>query len=120
MYTCLNKNSKIMVSNRVAFGSNVIFGKNCNTVEIGYGSFIGSDIYIDVPLIKIGDYTTIHRGVTIHGYNSCFIGHNCWIGQYTIIDCIGGANIGNNVGIGAHSQLWSHIKFGDKLVDCQH
>ena len=27
--------------------------------------------------------------------------------------------IGNNVGVGAHSQLWSHMKFGDTLNGCQ-
>ena len=32
---------------------------------------------------------------------------------------IGGMNIGNNCGIGAHSQLWSHIKYGDMLEGCR-
>ncbi|MFN4150393.1 MAG: hypothetical protein ACK4IX_05575, partial [Candidatus Sericytochromatia bacterium] len=36
-----------------------------------------------------------------------------------IIDSIGGMSIGNNCGIGAHSQLWSHIKYGDTLEGCQ-
>ncbi len=27
--------------------------------------------------------------------------------------------IGNNCGIGAHSQLWSHIKYGDTLEGCR-
>ena len=49
----------------------------------------------------------------------CKIGHNAWIGQFTIIDSIGGMTIGNNCGIGAHSQLWSHIKFGDTLEGCK-
>jgi hypothetical protein len=27
--------------------------------------------------------------------------------------------VGNNVGIGAHSQLWTHIKYGDVLEGCR-
>ena len=55
----------------------------------------------------------------IHG-KLCSIGHNCWIGPYTILDALGGRlTIGNNVGIGAHSQVWSHMKFGDVLAGCR-
>jgi carbonic anhydrase/acetyltransferase-like protein (isoleucine patch superfamily) len=71
-----------------------------------------------VEELTIGDYTTIHHGSTIHGIKTK-IGHNCWIGQYSIIDSLGGlTTIGNNVGIGAHSQLWSHMKFGDLMSGC--
>ena len=48
------------------------------------------------------------------------IGHNAWIGQGTIIDSIGGTTIGNNCGIGAYSQLWSHIRYGDPLEGCNY
>ena len=41
------------------------------------------------------------------------------MGQFTIVDSIGGCTIGNNCGIGAHSQLWSHIKYGDTLEGCK-
>jgi len=36
-----------------------------------------------------------------------------------LIDSIGGLNAGANLGVGAHSQLWSHIKFGDTLEGCR-
>jgi bifunctional N-acetylglucosamine-1-phosphate-uridyltransferase/glucosamine-1-phosphate-acetyltransferase GlmU-like protein len=48
------------------------------------------------------------------------IGHNAWIGQGTIIDSIGGMTIGNNFGVGAYSQLWSHARWGDPLAGCNY
>jgi len=114
-----SNNTQVEISNKVIVGNNVVVGPNCKKFSIGYGSFIGNDCYIDVPEFKIGDYTTIHNHGTIHGYKNVSIGHNCWIGQFCVIDSIGGTTIGNNVGVGAHSQLWSHIKFGDSLEGCR-
>jgi acetyltransferase-like isoleucine patch superfamily enzyme len=111
--------TSLELSDEVTIGRNVVLGPNCRTVRIGFGSFLGDEVYIDVPELVIGDYTSIHRGTTIHGYEPCRIGHNCWIGQYCVIDSIGGTSIGNNVGVGAQSQLWSHIKFGDTLAGCR-
>jgi carbonic anhydrase/acetyltransferase-like protein (isoleucine patch superfamily) len=70
-------------------------------------------IYIDVPNLTIGYYTTIHKNTTIHGYKPCSIGHKLldWY-RIRLFDSIGGATLGNNVGIGAYSQLWSHISSG--------
>lgn len=113
------KDATFKVDERVRFGKNVVFGANCKKVEIGYGSFIGDNLYIDVEDLRIGEYTTIHHGSIVHGKKTS-IGHNCWFGHYTIIDSLGGdTRIGNNVGVGAHSQLWSHMKFGDVLSGCR-
>lgn len=90
-----------------------------DTVEIGDNTYIGADVQIICDNIKIGDYCKIHHHTNVHGYKPCSIGHNAWIGQYCIIDTIGGTTIGNNCGIGAHSQLWSHIKYGDTLEGCR-
>ena len=90
-----------------------------DTLEIGDNSYIGHDVQIICDNVKIGDYSKIHHHTNIHGYKPCHIGHNAWIGQYCIIDTIGGTTIGNNCGIGAHSQLWSHIKYGDTLEGCR-
>lgn len=84
-------------------------------IHIGDHCYIGKNVQILCDNFSIGDYSKIHHGTTIHGYKPCIIGHNAWIGQYCIIDSIGGVSIGNNCGIGAHSQLWSHIKYGDTL-----
>lgn len=84
-------------------------------VRIGDHSYIGANVQIICDHFELGDYCKIHHDTNIHGYNPCVIGHNAWIGQFCIIDSIGGAEIGNNCGIGASSQLWSHIKYGDRL-----
>lgn len=111
--------ANILVADRVHIGSNVTFGPSCRQVRIGYGSFLGDGLYVDVEELQIGEYTTIHHGSVVHG-TKCVIGHNCWFGHYTIIDSLGGdTRIGNNVGVGAHSQLWSHMKFGDVLNGCR-
>ena len=107
------------IAKRVILGKNIFFGDNCKKIKIGFGTFLGDNLYIDLPELEIGNYCRIHNNGVIHGYQPCKIGHNCWIGQNTIIDSIGGTTIGNNVGIGAFSQLWSHIKFGDMLDGCR-
>lgn len=88
-------------------------------IRIGDHTYIGPDVQIICDDFSIGDYSKIHHHTNIHGYKSCHIGHNAWIGQYALIDSIGGISIGNNCGIGAHTQLWSHIKFGDTLEGCR-
>ncbi len=88
-------------------------------IIIGDNVYIGGDVQIICDHFELGDYSKIQHHTNIHGYKPCIIGHNAWIGQYTIIDSIGGTTIGNNCGIGAHSQLWSHIKYGDTLEGCR-
>jgi acetyltransferase-like isoleucine patch superfamily enzyme len=88
-------------------------------IVIGENCYIGDNVQIICDDFSIGDFSKIQHDTNIHGYLPCKIGHNAWIGQYTIIDSIGGMTIGNNCGIGAHSQLWSHIKYGDTLEGCR-
>lgn len=114
-----NADTKVSIGNKVTLGKNIVLGPQCKEINIGFGSYIGNDVYIDIPYLSIGEYTTIHKYTTIHGYLPCSIGHNCWIGEHTIIDSIGGTIIGNNVGVGTYSQLWSHMKFGDMLKGCR-
>lgn len=95
------------------------FSGKANKIYIGDQAYIGADVQIICDDFHIGDYSKIHHHTNVHGYNPCKIGHNAWIGQYSIIDCTGGVEIGNNCGIGAHSQLWSHIKYGDTLEGCR-
>lgn len=89
------------------------------SIFFGDNVFIGEYCQFMIDELTILDYSKIHHHSNIHGYKKCSIGYNAWIGQYTIIDSIGGTEIGNNVGIGAHSQLWSHIKYGDTLEGCR-
>jgi acetyltransferase-like isoleucine patch superfamily enzyme len=99
----------------------IIRGINGNSkkIIIGDNTYIGKNVQIIIDELEIGDYCKIHHHTNIHGYKPCKIGHNAWIGQYCIIDSIGGVKIGNNCGVGAHSQLWSHIKYGDTLEGCR-
>ena len=88
---------------------------NSKKIIIGDNVYIGHNVQIICDDFILGDYSKIHHGTNIHGYKPCEIGHNLWMGQYTILDSIGGVSIGNNCGIGAQSQLWSHMKYGDML-----
>jgi acetyltransferase-like isoleucine patch superfamily enzyme len=88
-------------------------------IVIGDNCYIGENVQIICDDFSLGDYSKIQHSTNIHGYLPCHIGHNAWIGQYTIVDSIGGTTIGNNCGIGAHSQIWSHIKYGDTLEGCR-
>jgi acetyltransferase-like isoleucine patch superfamily enzyme len=88
-------------------------------IVIGDHCYIGHNVQIICNDFELGDYSKIQHDCNIHGYKPCKIGHNLWMGQFTIVDSIGGCTIGDNCGIGAHSQLWSHIKFGDTLEGCR-
>jgi acetyltransferase-like isoleucine patch superfamily enzyme len=88
-------------------------------IVVGDNCYIGHNVQIICDDFEIGDYSKIQHDSNIHGYKPCKIGHNLWMGQFTIVDSIGGCTIGNNCGIGAHSQLWSHIKYGDTLEGCK-
>jgi len=112
----------------IKVGKNVVIEKtavirgvsgSADNIVIGDNTYIGHNVQIICDNFSIGDYGKIHHNTNVHGYKSCSIGHNCWIGQYCIIDSIGGTSIGDNCGIGAHSQLWSHIKYGDTLEGCR-
>lgn len=94
-------------------------GGPARRVVLGDHCYIGENVQIRCPDFSLGDFSKIHHHTNVHGYLPCHIGHNAWIGQYCLIDSIGGTTIGNNCGIGAHSQLWSHIKFGDTLEGCR-
>jgi acetyltransferase-like isoleucine patch superfamily enzyme len=89
-------------------------------IEIGDNVYIGDNVQIIVDNFKIGDYSKVHHHTNFHGYKPLNIGHNAWIGQGSLIDSIGGVTIGDNCGIGAYSQLWSHIRYGDPLEGCNY
>lgn len=110
---------KVKIGKNVFIGENTIItgpkGESAEYVEIGDNIFLDRDIFIMAPTFKIGDYATIYKNTRISGYKPCTIGHNFWCDQNTILNCTDELRIGNNVGIGAYSQLWTHIKFGDIL-----
>jgi acetyltransferase-like isoleucine patch superfamily enzyme len=94
-------------------------GGTAERIEIGDNVYIGRDCVILVPQLRIGDYATIHKHCRISGYSPCHIGHNFWIDQNCILNATDRFSIGNNVGVGAYSQFWTHIQYGDVLEGCR-
>jgi len=106
-------------------------------VEIGEGTFIsgiggpvdkviiGDNVFIDkncvilVPEFVIGDYGKIFKYGRISGYKPCRIGHNFYVDASVILNSTDNLTIGNNVGIGSFSALWTHMKFGDIVEGCR-
>lgn len=103
----------------VVVGAGSTFGKDIviksDRVRIGDGCRIGNGVRIDSTVFELGDYATIYPDCFFPGPGALTIGHNFWLGTGAIIDAQGGTTIGDNVGVGAGSQLWTHIKFGDVM-----
>jgi acetyltransferase-like isoleucine patch superfamily enzyme len=90
----------------------------CRRLVLGDGVVIRAGTRIEMADLVIGDYTVINQHCFLSGTGWCRLGHNCWIGHYSVLDSIGTTWIGDNVGVGAHSQLWTHAYFGDVLEGC--
>lgn len=111
------------VHSDVVIGRGVRFGRNVEIrsrrVRIGDHVHIGDDVRIDSGTFEIGDYGTIYRDSFFPGPGDLVIGHNFWLGAGSIVDSKGGTTIGNNVGVGAQSQLWTHMIYGDVMAGCR-
>ena len=116
-------NSPVINVRELKLGKNVVIQPGveikCDRLVLGDGVIIKSGTRIEMADLVIGDYTKISNNCFLSGTSWCRIGHNCWFGHYTIIDSIGTTRIGNGVGVGAHSQLWTHAYFGDILEGCR-
>ena len=118
----------VIDAEEVQLGRNVRFGEGvriaavdgrARRVSIGDNVFLGPGVLIQLPEFEIGDYGTIHRNCRLSGQQPLRIGHNFWCDQNCILNCTAPLKIGHNVGIGAYSQLWTHIKYGDTLFGCR-
>jgi len=107
----------VRIGRHVRFGRNVVF--NCRRVRIGDGCIFHDDILVESEDFEIGDYGTLLSGCYFPGPGQLRIGHNFWLGNNAVVDSKGNTYIGNNVGAGAHSQLWTHMVFGDVLYGCR-
>lgn len=94
----------VVISGNGGPASRVVLGDHC---------YIGPGTRIFAPEFLLGDYSKLHMQGFGHGEAPLRIGRNCWIGGNCVLDSQGGLDIDDNVGIGAHSQLWTHIQFGD-------
>lgn len=107
----------VQIGQDVQFGRNVVF--NSRRVRIGDGVVFGDGVRVDAESFEIGDFGTVYDGCFFPGPGSITIGHNFWLGTGSIVDAKGGTTIGNNVGVGAQSQLWTHMVYGDVLYGCR-
>ena len=93
-------------------------GQRADTVVIGDNCSIGKDVNFSLPVLVIGDYVTIHKSVGMFGEKPGVIGHNTWIGERAILNTCGFLYLGNNIGIGAGSHIWTHVGQGELLEGC--
>ena len=119
-YSLINR-PKIKAKNAV-IGKNVVFGKNveitAKNVFIGDGCIIGDNVIVRGDTFEIGDYGTVYQNSFFPG-GKVKVGRNFWLGSSSIVDGCAGTVIGDNVGIGAQSQLWTHMAFGDVMQGCR-
>lgn len=88
-------------------------------IFIGDHSIIDNNVRASVPILVIGDYGIVHENVAFYGEEPCTIGHNCWIGQYSILNSKARLQIGNNFRIGVQSQVWTHVASGELIEGCK-
>jgi acetyltransferase-like isoleucine patch superfamily enzyme len=85
---------------------------DCNKIHEGTRIMVGPGKF------SIGDWNVIHNHVTIIGKGDISLGHNCWIGQESYLDCNGGLVIGNGVRLGMRMYIWTHAASGEVLEGC--
>lgn len=117
-----------LTATRIRLGNNVRIGPGTRTITsqkvkvkditIGDGSELWGESLIYVPLLVIGDYSVIQERVKFQGHQPLLIGHNFWVGNNVILNSTGGLEIGNSVGIGANSEVYSHGFHGELLEGC--
>lgn len=93
-------------------------GSQMSNFYLGDNAFIGFRNQILVPDFRMGDYSQLHNSGLNSGYKKLTIGHNCWIGQNSILNSTQDLIIENNVRIGTQSQLWTHAASGELLEGC--
>lgn len=119
----------LILAKNYLFGKSIEWEKDikiCNynsepidNLIIGDNVFMGHNTTIMVPSFSVMDYTKINNNFYVYGDHQLSIGYNCWIGSTVILDTLGELTIGNNVGIGSQTQIYSHAKFGDTLYGCR-
>ena len=62
--------------------------------------FIGPSTNVLTPIFELGDYVKLNNHVLVNGYAGCYVGHNSWIGQNSLLNAVEDLVIGNNVSLG--------------------
>lgn len=107
----------VEIGKGVEFGRNVRF--NSDRVRLGDGVAIGDNVRVDSESIEVGDFATIYPDCFFPGPGTLTIGRNFWLGRGCVVDSMGGTTIGDNVGVGPQSQLWTHMIYGDVVYGCR-
>jgi acetyltransferase-like isoleucine patch superfamily enzyme len=94
-------------------------GRPAQRLEMGDHFFLGPSSTILVPEFAAGDYVAMHNHLLLNGYKSCVVGHNTWIGQNCVLNSTDELTIGNNVGVGAYSSIYTHAYNGELLEGCE-
>ena len=122
------EDNTLIRAKKIILGSNARIEKDTKITPIrgemdlfimGDESLIGFNSQIMLPHFVIGDYSRLFSGALCSGYKPIVIGHNCWIGQATILNSIENLTIGNNVRMGGNSQIWTHVASGELLEGCR-
>lgn len=106
---------KSVIQNRCDFAA---IGGPAKIIKIGDFSFIGFDTKVLVPVLEIGDYTAIHNHVLVNGYKPCSLGHNCFVGQHSLLNATEELRIGNNFRMALNGYVWTHAESGELLEGC--
>jgi acetyltransferase-like isoleucine patch superfamily enzyme len=128
MSTGKEKKKYTINAERVIIGENCVIEEGvvisgirdvpCRLFQLGDNCYIGNNVLILTHEFTMGDYGTIHKFCRVAGYKTCNIGHNFWMDNNCILNCTDTVTIGDNVGVSAYSQLWSHMKYGCNLAGC--
>jgi acetyltransferase-like isoleucine patch superfamily enzyme len=113
---------EVIIGKGVVVEDNVLItGTNgpAKKVVLGDFCFIGHNSKIITPEFRLGDYTKLHMHAFGHGTLPLQIGRNCWFGGNMVLDSNGGLDIDDNVGMGAQTQVWTHIQCGDIVEGCR-
>ena len=117
----LIRSDVVQIGRRCKIESNVEsswHGGNSRLFLMGDCCIVCRDSRILVREFAVGDYALFHNHLLANGDATLVIGNNYWMGQNGILNANSPLTVGNNVGIGAYSAVWTHGKFGALIDGC--
>lgn len=94
-------------------------GGRARLFQLGEQCLLGNDVKVALPVLVTGDYVSIHNHTLLNGAREMVLGHNNWIGQNCLLNSEAPLSVGNNVGIGAYSGVYTHGYWGEALEGCR-
>lgn len=113
----LHVGSGTRIESRVQIGG--ARGGAARYIAIGEQCLLGNDVKVALPVLVTGDYVALHNHTLLNGAREMVLGHNNWIGQNCLLNSEAPLRLGNNVGIGAYSGVYTHGYFGELLEGCR-